>query len=168
MRKLRCLATRVAALDRDIRTAIGADEGLARRAEVLRSIPGVGPATVASLIATMPELGSLDRRAVAAPLGTAPWANHSGKHQGRRHVRGGRAAPRRAIHMAALAAIRFNPPQRDFYRRLREAGKEHNVALVAVMRKLVILANVLLQQGRNRHRRRSARKRSNAPANLAS
>ena len=146
--RLRCLATRVAALGRDIRTAIGADEGLARRAEVLRSIPGVGPATVASLIANMPELGGLDRRAVAAPLGTAPWANDSGKHQGRRHVRGGRAAPRRAMYMAALAAIRFNPPQRDFYRRLREAGKEHNVALVAVMRKLVVLANVLLQQDR--------------------
>ena len=146
--QLRCLATRVAALDRDIRTAIGADEGLARRAEVLRSIPGVGPATVASLIANMPELGSLDRRAAAALLGTAPWANDSGKHQGRRHVRGGRAAPRRAMYMAALAAIRFNPPQRDFYRRLREAGKEHNVALVAVMRKLVVLANVLVQQDR--------------------
>ncbi len=68
------------------------------------------------------------------------------KHQGRRHVRGGRTAPRRAMYMARLAAVRFNPPQRDFYRRFREAGKEHNVALVAVMRKLVILANVLLQQ----------------------
>lgn len=146
--QLRCLANRVAALDRDIVAAVEADQGLARRAEILRSIPGLGPATVASLIANMPELGSLDRRAAAALLGTAPWANDSGQHQGRRHVRGGRAAPRRAMYMAALAAIRFNPQQRDFYRRLRRAGKEHNVALVAVMRKLVILANVLLRQDR--------------------
>ena len=146
--QLRCLANRVAALDRDTLAAIQADEGLARRAEILRSIPGLGPATVASLIANMPELGSLDRRAAAALLGTAPWANDSGEHQGRRHVRGGRAAPRRAMYMAALAAVRFNPPLRDFYRRLRQAGKDHNVALVAVMRKLVILANVLLHQDR--------------------
>lgn len=146
--QLRSLTTRVAALDKAILAAIEADEGLCRRAVVLRSIPGVGAATVASLLANMPELGSLDRHAAAALLGTAPWACDSGKHQGRRHIRGGRAAPRRAMYMAALSAIRFNAPQRDFYRRLRERGKGHNVALVAVMRKLIVLANLLLQQDR--------------------
>ncbi len=146
--QLRSLDTRVEALDGAILAAIDADEELKRRAEVLQSIPGIGPATAASLVADMPELGSLDRRAAGALLGVAPWACDSGQRQGRRHVRGGRAAPRRAMFIAALAAIRFNPPLRDFYRRLRERGKEHKVALVAVMRKLVVLANVLLQQDR--------------------
>lgn len=146
--QLRSLGTRVAALEAAILPAIDADEGLSRRAEVLRSIPGIGATTAATLVAEMPELGSLDRRAAAALLGTAPWAYDSGKHQGRRRVRGGRAVPRRAMYMAAMVAIRFNPELGAFYWRLRERRKEHKVSLVAVMRKLVVLANVLLQQDR--------------------
>ena len=145
---LRSLTSRVEALNAAILAFIDADERLKRRVEVLRSIPGIGPVTAARLVADMPELGQLDRRSAAALIGVAPYACDSGQHQGRRHVRGGRCDPRRALFMAALAAIRSNPPLRDFYRRLRELGKEHKVALVAVMRKLIVLANTLLRQDR--------------------
>ncbi len=139
---------RVKALEQDLLAAIEADPGLRRRAEVLRSIPGVGPATAASLLAAMPELGGLGRRAAGALLGVAPCARDSGSHEGRRHVRGGRAAPRCALYMAAVAAIRCNPPLAAFYKRLRERGKQAKVALVAVMRKLVTLADALLRADR--------------------
>ena len=101
------LDRRVQALDKDLQAAVEADAGLRRRAEVLRSIPGVGPATATALLATMPELG---RRAAGALLGVAPCARDSGSREGRRHVRGGRAEPRCALYMAAVSAIRCNPP----------------------------------------------------------
>ena len=137
LRQLRAsLERKVKALDKDLLAAIEADAGLRRRAEVLRSIPGVGPATAASLLAAMPELG------------VAPCARDSGAHEGRRHVRGGRAQPRCVVYMAALTAIRCNPPLAAFYKRLRERGKQPKVALVAVMRKLVSLADALLRANR--------------------
>ncbi len=142
------LERRVKALDKDLLAAIEADAGLRRRAEVLRSIPGVGPASAASLLAAMPELGSLGRRAAGALLGVAPCARDSGSHEGRRHVRGGRSAPRCVVYMAAVAAIRCNPPLAAFYKRLRERGKQPKMALVAVMRKLVCLADALLRENR--------------------
>ena len=142
------LERRVKALDKDLLAAIAADPGLRRRAEVLRSIPGVGPATAASLLAAMPELGGLGRRAAGALLGVAPCARDSGAREGHRHVRGGRAAPRCVVYMAALCAIRCNPPLAAFYKRLRERGKQPKVALVAVMRKLVNLADALLRANR--------------------
>ena len=145
---LQALDRRVTALNEALETALAADPALQRRAEILRSIPGLGPANAASLVAAMPELGRLDRRAAAALLGVAPCANDSGQHQGKRHVRGGRRAPRTLLDMAAVAAIRWNAPLRAFYQRLRARGKEAKVALVAVTRKLVVLANALLQTDR--------------------
>ena len=149
LRKLRAALEReVKAVDKDLVAAIEADAGLRRRAEVLRSIPGVGPVTAAGLLAAMPELGTLGRRAAGALLGVAPCARDSGSHEGRRHVRGGRAQPRCVVYMAALAAIRCNPPLAAFYKRLRDRGKQAKVALVAVMRKLVSLADALLRADR--------------------
>ena len=136
------------ALNEALETALAADPALQRRAEILRSIPGLGPANAASLVAAMPELGRLDRRAAAALLGVAPCANDSGQHQGKRPVRGGRRAPRTLLYMAAVAAIRWNAPLRAFYQRLRTRGKEAKGALVAVTRKLIVLANALLQADR--------------------
>ena len=149
LRKVRAsLEREVKAVDKNLLAAIEADAGLRRRAEVLRSIPGVGPATAAGLLAAMPELGGLGRRAAGALLGVAPCARDSGAHEGRRHVRGGRAEPRCVVYMAALTAIRCNPPLAAFYKRLRERGKLPKVALVAVMRKLVSLADALLRENR--------------------
>ena len=145
---LQALDRRVTALNEALEAALAADPALQRRAEILRSIPGLGPANAASLVAAMPELGRLDRRAAAAWLGVAPWANDSGQHAGKRRVRGGRRAPRTLLDMAAVAAIRWNAPLRAFYQRLRARGKEAKVALVAVTHKLVVLANALLQADR--------------------
>ena len=128
-----------APLDKDLLEAIEADDGLRRRAEVLGSVPGIGALTAATLLADMPELGTLGRRAAGALLGVAPRDRDSGSTEGRRHVRGGRAEPRSALYMAALTATRYNPPLAAFYKRLRDRGKQPKLALVAVMRKLVAL-----------------------------
>ena len=145
---LQALDRRVTALNEALEAALAADPALQRRAEILRSIPGLGPANAASLVAAMPELGRLDRHAAAALLGVAPWANDSGQHAGKRRVRGGRRAPRTLLDRAAVAAIRWNAPLRAFYQRLRARGKEAQVALVAVTRQLIVLANALLQADR--------------------
>ena len=125
----RALERRVKALDKDLLEAIEADDGLRRRAEVVGSIPGIGALTTATLLADMPALGTLGRRAARALLGIARSARDSGSQEGRRHVRGGRAAPRSALYMAALTATRYNPPLAAFYKRLRDRGKQPKLAL---------------------------------------
>ena len=116
-----------------------------RCAEELRSIPGIGAVTAATLLADIPELG---RRAAGALLGIAPSARDSGSHGGRRHVRGGRTDPRSTLYMAALTATRRDPPLAAFYKRLRDRGMQPKLALVAVMRKLVALADAFLRADR--------------------
>ncbi len=128
--------------------AIQENPQLHRRYEILHSIPGIGPVNAASLLVAMPELGTLDRRRAAALVGVAPWANDSSEHHGRRRVRGGRSAPRHLLYMAALSAVRSNAPLKAFYQRLLDRGKHCKVALVAVMRKLIVLADALLRDDR--------------------
>ncbi len=123
-------------------------EPLARRAEILTSIPGVSHVTAAGLLARMPELGELTRSAAASLAGLAPMTRESGNWQGRSFIQGGRHRVRRMLYMPALAAIRFNPDMKRTYRNLKDNGKPSKVALTAVMRKLIVLANVLLQQDR--------------------
>lgn len=149
------LARRLENLDRHIkRLAAKVDEiiageaVLARRYAILVSIPSVGPAVAAALIADLPELGQLDRHAIACLAGLAPFADDSGDAEGPRHIKGGRAQPRRALYWAALSAMRHNPDLAVFHKRLRDKGKKPKVALVAVMRKLVVLANTLLKEDR--------------------
>ncbi len=136
------------AVDAEIRRLLAADSELARRAEVLASIPGVGPVTVAGLVAEMPELGALDAKAAASLAGVAPMTRESGNWKGRSYIKGGRRRARRLLYMAALSAIRCNPDLAAKYRQLVECGKPPKVALVAVMRKLLLLANVLLRDDR--------------------
>jgi transposase len=154
-RQLASLDRHIARLTDEIAERIANDPTLARRYHILVSIPGVGPAVAAHLIADLPELGALDRRAIACLAGLAPFADDSGNAQGSRHIRGGRAHPRRALYWAALAAARYNPDLADFYKRLRQTGKKPKVALTAVMRKLVVLANTLLHENRNWINRRA-------------
>ncbi|MGH7184859.1 MAG: IS110 family transposase, partial [Pseudomonadota bacterium] len=104
---------------------------------VLQSAGGIGPIASASLIADLPELGRLNRRAIAALVGVAPYARDSGRHRGRRRIAGGRFELRRALYMATLTATRHNPAIRAFYQRLLAAGKLKKVALIACMRKLL-------------------------------
>jgi transposase len=114
-------------------------------AERLRSVPGVGPVVAATLLGALPELGTLSRRQIAALAGVAPLARDSGKQRGRRHVWGGRASVRQALYMAALVASKHNPVIRAFYQRLLAAGKPKKLALVACMRKLLVILNALIK-----------------------
>ena len=140
------LSQRLTALDAQIAAALQADAGLRTRAAWLRSIPGIGPVASATLLAELPELGTLSRRQIAALVGVAPFNRDSGTWRGRRGIWGGRASVRAALYMATLAATRANPPIRAFYQRLVAAGKRPKVALTACMRKLLVRCNALCKQ----------------------
>lgn len=113
--------------------------------DLLQSVPGIGPITARTLLATLPELGTLGRRPIAALVGVAPLNHDSGLRRGRRTPWGGRAEVRRVLYMAALTAVRFNPVLKAFYERLVATGKRRKVALVAAMHKLLILLNAILR-----------------------
>ncbi len=113
--------------------------------EVLRSVPGVGPVLTTTLLANLPELGSLTRKEVAALAGVAPFPRDSGTLKGRRVIWGGRAHVRAALYMAALVATRRNPVIRAFYQRLCQAGKAKKLALTACMRKLLTILNAMVK-----------------------
>jgi transposase len=142
---IRWLERRVEDVDDDIGTAIQDSPVWRVQEDLLRTVPGIGPTTARTLLAELPELGQLDRRAIAALVGVAPFNCDSGTHRGRRHIWGGRASVRTTLYMAALVATRHNAPLRAFYRRLRDAGKPAKVALVAVMRKLLTIVNAMLK-----------------------
>jgi transposase len=115
------------------------------KADLLKSVPGVGRVTVTTILALLPELGALTRRQIAALVGVAPFNRDSGTLRGRRAIWGGRAAVRSALYMAALVGTRFNPALRAMYLRLIAAGKRKKVALVACMRKLLTMLNAILR-----------------------
>jgi transposase len=135
-------------LDAEIERLIRADPELLRRQAILLSIPGIGPVTAATLIASLSELGACSSKQVAMLAGLAPIACDSGQRSGHRAIKGGRKAVRSALYMASLSASRFNPDLAAFAARLEKAGKEGKVILTAVMRKLVVLANTLIAQNR--------------------
>lgn len=113
--------------------------------QLLSSVPGVGPQTASTLLAHLPELGQLNRRKIAALVGVAPFNRDSGRCRGRRSIWGGRAQVRKTLYMATLTAVRFNPILQAFYQRLLDAGKPKKVALVACMRKLLLILNAILR-----------------------
>jgi transposase len=115
--------------------------------EIIESVPGIGRTTAAVLIATMPELGQANNKNVAALLGVAPYDDDSGRRRGERHIKGGRRRTRNVFYMACLgAATRHNPVLRAFYDRLVAKGKEKKVALVACMRKLISILNIMIER----------------------
>jgi len=138
----------IEALDVEIVRLINAEEGLARRYVILLSIPSFGPVTAATLLVCLAELGSCDHKQIALLAGVAPIADQSGKREGRRTVHGGRPTVRRALYLAALNAARWNRNMKPLYVRLIAAGKLKKVALIAVARKLVVLANTLIREDR--------------------
>ena len=142
------IGRQIKVLDEEIAELIGADEELSRQAQVLASIPGIAQVTAAGLLSEMPELGRIDAKAAASLAGLAPVTRESGQWKGRGFIRGGRARVRRTLYMAAVSAVRHNPDLRRKYRELRERGKPPKVALTAIMRKMVVLANALLKQDR--------------------
>jgi transposase len=132
-------------LDLLIEAQIKASPELSTKAQKLTAISGVGARTAALLLAQMPELGQLNRREVAALVGVAPFNRDSGRMRGKRAIYGGRRPVRHGLYMAALVAARHNPILRGFYLRLRAAGKPAKVALIATMRKLLIVLNSALK-----------------------
>jgi transposase len=142
---IKALERQITQCDEVITTLIAQDTDLARKAERLQSVPGVGPVVAATMLAEMPELGKLNTQTAAALAGVAPYNRDSGGQTGSRRISGGRVAVRCALYMATLSAVRHNRILKDFYLRLRAAGKKPLVAMTACMRKLVILMNRLLK-----------------------
>jgi transposase len=134
-------------IDGELERQIAADPAWRERADLLRSAPGVGPVLATTLLAELPELGHLDRRAIAKLVGVAPLSDDSGKRRGKRTTWGGRVSVRCTLYMAALSATRFNPVIRAFYQRLQANGKPKAVALVACMRKLLTILNAMARHG---------------------
>ena len=142
------LRRRIGKLEAEIAAVIGADEALSDRSRLLRTMPGVGPLLAASLLARLPELGRLDRRAIASLAGLAPHACDSGRFRGKRRIWGGRAEVRRTLYLAGFIASRYDPALRAFRRKLQEAGKPAKLAIVACARKLLTVLNAMLRDQR--------------------
>ncbi len=136
-------------LDSDLRRTVRHSPVWRDKDQLLRSVPGVGDQVSITLLADLPELGTLNRKQIAALVGVAPFSRDSGPHRGKRTVWGGRARVRAALYMGALVASRWNPVIRNFYQRLLAAGKPKKVALTACMRKLLTILNVILKNGQS-------------------
>ena len=132
-------------VDEGLRQTLRSSPVWREKDDILRSVPGVGEQLSLALLSQLPELGTLNRREVAAPVGVAPFNRDSGTLRGKRQIWGGRARLRAVLYMGAMVASRFNPVIRDFYQRLLAAGKPKKVALTACMRKLLVILNSMLK-----------------------
>ena len=133
-------------IDEGLRQTLRSSPVWREKDDILRSVPGVGEQLSLALLSQLPELGTLNRRQVAALVGVAPFNRDSGKMRGKRQIWGGRARLRAVLYMGAMVASRFNPVIRDFYQRLLAAGKPKKVALTACMRKLLVILNSMLKR----------------------
>ena len=139
------LDKRIAEVDKDLTKRLRESDVWRAKDDLLRGIPGVGAVTTLTMLAKCPELGTLNRREIAALAGVAPLANDSGKHRGKRFVWGGRADVRAVLYMATVSAIRCNDAIKAFADRLKKAGKPPKVVIVACMRKLLTIMNTMLK-----------------------
>ena len=142
---LKTLKQQLETLDRQIADAVAADASNTRKVEILNSVKGIGPVTVSTIVAELPELGKLNRKEIAKLVGVAPINKDSGQSIGKRKTAGGRSGVRRTLYMATLVATRFNPRIKEFYQRLLAKGKLKKVALTAAMRKLITILNTLVR-----------------------
>jgi len=159
---IRWLERRVTDVDDQIDGCIQRSDVWRVNDDLLQSVPGIGPITSRALLADVPELGTLDRRAIAALVGVAPFNCDSGSKRGQRVIYGGRRGARSTLYMAALVASRWNPALASFYRGLRDRGKPAKVALVAVMRKLLTILNAMVK-----HQCRWSPKAASTPASTS-
>lgn len=146
---LAILKRRRIALEKEIAAQMGREETMAGTSRRLRTAPGVGPSVASTLLARLPELGSIDRRAIASLAGLAPHASDSGHRKGRRQVLGGRAGVRRVLYIAAFIASRYDPELKAMRQRLQAAGKPFKVAIIAVARKLLTILNAMIRDNRD-------------------
>jgi transposase len=144
-RLLKALQLELSEIDTDIDEAVRGSPAWREKEDLLVSVPGVGPTIARTLIAELPELGTLDRRAIAALAGLAPFTRQSGRWKGESFISGGRASVRTVLFMGALAAARFNPPLKVFHQRLIANGKSKKRAAIAVARKLLTILNAILR-----------------------
>jgi len=142
------LGQRIAEMDQQLDEAIASSAAWRARDTLLRGVPGIGPVVSRTLVAALPELGTLDGKRIAALVGLAPYAHDSGTSRGRRSIAGGRSEVRRALYMAATVAARHNPVLKAFHGRLVAAGKAPKVALIAVARKLLVIVNAMARSNR--------------------
>jgi transposase len=139
---------RIESLNEQIQAVATQQRDWKRKNEILRSVKGIGQVSAALCVAELPELGKLTDKQIARLVGVAPINHDSGKHKGKRMIQGGRTAVRCGLYMATLVATRHNPVIRDFYQRLLEKGKLKKVALVACMRKLLVILNAMIRDDR--------------------
>ena len=135
-------------IDAEIQTRIGAETSRARAFEIMRSIPGLSAVSTAAVLIECPEIGTMNRKQVASLAGLAPMTRQSGHWNGQAFIQGGRNHLRAALYMPAIVAMRFNPDLKAVYDKLRSAGKPAKVAITALMRKLIELANTLVKADR--------------------
>lgn len=134
-------------IDKQIEDLIKNDDDLSKKSNILESIPGIGRASAGVLLSFVPELGKISNSKIAALVGVCPYENESGLYKGKKIIKGGRITPRNMLYMCALTTIKYNLILKSFYDRLIANKKPFKVAIVAVMRKLIILANSLLKKG---------------------
>jgi len=145
-RLLKALQKELGALDKEIDDSVRKSPVWREKEDLLKSVPGVGPTIARTLLAELPELGTLDRREAASLAGLAPFTRQSGRWRGKSFIGGGRSNVRAMLYMGAMSAVRFNPPLRLFYQRLLAAGKPKNLALIAVARKLLTILNAIVRE----------------------
>ncbi len=164
-RILKTISVELVKLEAAISAMIQATPHFAELAEIIESVPGIGRTTSAALIAAMPELGRANNKIVAALLGVAPYDDDSGRRRGERHIKGGRRRTRNVFYMACLgAATQHNPVLKAFYDRLVAKGKEKKVALIACMRKLISILNIMIERRQKWDARTGERMGSRPPA----
>jgi transposase len=146
-RALAFLDQEVTTIETEIAALLAEDAEFRRKAKLLRSMPGIGPTIAATLLAALPELGTLERGQIAALVGVAPFTIQSGVHRGQGHITGGRPPVRVALYLAALTARRCNPTIRAFYEHLIAAHKPRKVALIACAHKILTILNAMLRHG---------------------
>lgn len=142
---VRAIEEQISTLDEELGDRIKSSPVWQHKVDLLRSVKGVGDQTARVLVAELPELGSLSRQRIASLAGLAPFSNDSGAFRGQRSIRGGREGVRRALFMATLAGIRYNPVIRAYYEKLVASGKRKKVALIAAARKLLVILNAIIR-----------------------
>lgn len=147
LRHIAWLDEEIKVVEQACREHLAQTQRLARQASLYQSVRGIGELTAVTLLSELPELGQLSGPALTSLVGLAPWSLDSGKHRGYRAIRGGRASVRKALYMSALSAIRYDSGIKTFYTKLRKRGKPGKVALVAVMRKTLLMLNAVAKRG---------------------
>lgn len=143
---IKFLKKRLNKYDKRINGEIELDPELQAKKEIVMSMPGVGNETAQAIIVALPEAGNVGNKEIASLAGLAPQTNESGQFVGKARINNGRCGPRRLLYMAALSAIKFNPKLKAFYERLRKKGKPFKVAIAAVMRKMLVILNIMLSK----------------------